>query len=149
MDTTLVTVTLLSMAMAASLSVIVWRMLRDERHRSDARVLALTKMARASDLAPRASDFDLPIREGTVVASTPMFVEPEQSSPWGHRFAVMAGLGLVVASVILFSLASNGRTAARAPLPGNAAAAAQPGPSLALAYGKAAKAAELNPVPLG
>ena len=31
MDTTLVTVTLLSMAMAATLSVIVWRMLRLER----------------------------------------------------------------------------------------------------------------------
>ena len=34
MDSTLVTVTLLSMAMAVSLSVIVWRMLRDERQRS-------------------------------------------------------------------------------------------------------------------
>jgi len=48
MDTTLVTVSLLSMAMAASLSVIVWRMLRDERHRSDARVVALTTMAAPS-----------------------------------------------------------------------------------------------------
>jgi len=138
MDTTLVTVTLLSMAMAASLSIIVWRMLRDERHRSDARVVALTKMARASDLAPRASDFDLPIREGPVVASTPMFVEPERSSPWGHRVAVMAGLGLVVASVILFSLASNGRTVARrGPAPANAAAAAQPGANPAPSAGLA------------
>jgi hypothetical protein len=170
MDTTLVTVTLLSMAMAASLSVIVWRMLRDERHRSDARVVALTTMAappanpdraepielplheraergaqgpprgvsaggthklddapRASDLAPRASVFDLPIHEGAA-ASTPMFVEPERSSPWGHRFAVMAGLCLVVASVILFSLASNGTTSAgRAAAPANAATAARPG----------------------
>ena len=56
MDTTLVTVTLLSMAMAASLSVIVWRMLRDERKRSEARVLALTAAAaRPSSAAPRAA----------------------------------------------------------------------------------------------
>ena len=45
MDTTLVGVTLLSMMMAASLSVIVWRMLRDERQRSEARVIALSRMA--------------------------------------------------------------------------------------------------------
>lgn len=56
MDTTLVTVTLLSMAMAASLSVIVWRMLRDERRRSEARVVALTAMAaRPSNPAARAN----------------------------------------------------------------------------------------------
>src|SRR5262249_14492705 len=45
MDTTLVTVTLLSMGMAGALSVIVWRLLRDERQRSDARVAALTALA--------------------------------------------------------------------------------------------------------
>jgi hypothetical protein len=50
MDTTLVTVTLLSMAMAASLSVIVWRMLRDERQRTEARVVALTTKARGLDV---------------------------------------------------------------------------------------------------
>jgi hypothetical protein len=50
MDTTLVTVTVLSMGMAAALSVIVWRLLREERRRSDARVAAL----KASALAPAA-----------------------------------------------------------------------------------------------
>ena len=178
MDTSLVTVTLLSMAMAASLSVIVWRMLRDERHRSDARVVALTTMAapsatrdrahpielplreraerglqgpprgvsaggthdlndapRISNIDPRSSNLDLPIREGAA-ASTRMFVEPERSSPWGHRVAVMAGRGLVIASVILFARASNGRTAARrTPAPANTAAAAQPGANPAPAIG--------------
>ena len=142
MDTTLVTVTLLSMAMAASLSLIVWRMLRDERQRSEARVIALTTRARASHIAPHASDFDLPLRERAErglrgpAASTPMFVEPERSSPWGHRFAVMVGLGLVIASVILFSLTSNARTATRrAPAPGDVAAGqpgANPAPSVGL-----------------
>ena len=128
------------MAMAASLSVIVWRMLRDERHRSDARVVALTTMAAPPANPDRAEPIELPLHEraerGSPAASTPMFVEPERSSPWSHRFAVMAGLALVVASVILFSLASNGTTAAgRAPAPANAGTAAQPGANPAAAPG--------------
>ena len=113
--------------MAASLSVIVWRMLRDERHRSEARVLALTAKARTaepaahtSSSAPRAShlaprDHDLPLREAPASASvqgTAMFVERKVASPWGPRFAVMTGLGLVVASAILFALTSTGKAAA-------------------------------------
>lgn len=158
MDTTLVTVTLLSMGMAGALSVIVWRLLRDERHRSDARVAALTALASrpehvqrgeavrpertkrveaarveridgsrpaaqidmppqvARDRAP--GDFDLPIRPepgvSSVVAGTAMFVDRPQESPWRHRFVVMAALGLVIASVVLFSLAASARSAARA-----------------------------------
>jgi hypothetical protein len=133
------------MAMAASLSVIVWRMLRDERRRSEARVVALTTMAaapaprtsapaprastpapRASHLAPRVPDLELEIRQAPVPAAV-MFAEREAASPWGHRVAVMAGLGLVVASAILFSLTAGGRTGARrAAAPGAAAATAQP-----------------------
>src|SRR5688572_6830532 len=138
MDTTLVTVTLLSMGMAASLSVIVWRMLRVERERSEARVVALTSMARhaTGDPRPRTPDHghatrdlvlrEAPASEAASVSATPMFAEPEVSSPWGRRFAVMAGLGLVVASVILFALTATGGTggASRAA----DAAAAQPGP---------------------
>ena len=168
MDTTLVTVTLLSMAMAASLSVIVWRMLRVERERSEARIVALTSMAarpanhapraatpslRVSTPAPRVSaptpraahveprdveprDLDLEIRqtpESGNVSATPMFAEREVSSPWGGRLAVMAGLGLIVASVILFSLTAAGRStgenrAGAAPTP-----AAQPAPNAVVA----------------
>jgi len=137
MDTTLVTVTLLSMAMAAALSVIVWRMLRDERQRSEARVLALTAAARPPSAAPRAgrveprtAHLDLTIRETPAPAgpaAAAMFVERHVESPWGHRFAVMGGLGLVAASVILFSLMQNDRNAARRG-PGAASAAAAPQP---------------------
>ena len=52
MDTTLVTVTLLSLGMAAALSVIVWRMLRDEKHRSEARIAALALLASRQASAP-------------------------------------------------------------------------------------------------
>ena len=116
MDTTLVTVTLLSMAMAASLSVIVWRMLRDERHRSEARVVALTAKAGTRDQGPGTRDQgqgtrDLILRESPV-RSGALFAEREGSSPWGTRFVVMAGLGLVVASVILLALTATGKAAA-------------------------------------
>jgi hypothetical protein len=111
--------------MAASL---VWRMLRDERQRSEARVVALTAKARPA--APsRPVRIDLPIREDAVPASlssTALFAERESHSPWGHRAAVMAGLGLVLASVVLVALAAGGRNRdLRAQAPA-AATAAQP-----------------------
>ena len=127
MDTTLVIVTLLSMGMAGALSVIVWRMLRDERERSDARVAALASLA-AGSAAPPARQAtphdDLPIRPPAAprrVASPPqqqrvgdLFVEHvEEESPWRNRFVVMAALGLVLASVVLFTLAAKGRVTPR------------------------------------
>ena len=111
MDTTLVGVTLLSLGMAAALSVIVWRMLRDERARSEARVAVLASMAAAPAAAARAQD--LPLRQAPPTVGA-LFAEPERTSPWGTRAAVMAALGLVMASVVLFSLAAGGtRTSAR------------------------------------
>ena len=141
MDTTLVGVTLLSMMMAASLSVIVWRMLRDERQRSEARVIALSRMAGAQrptvpahtpahrDAAvkdERATPVELPLHAAPVVTSTNLFTEPVQESPWAHRVAVMAGLALVVASVILFALTATDRKAAARGVQQPAASAAAP-----------------------
>ena len=131
------------MAMAASLSVIVWRVLRVERERSEARVIALTAKARVwnpeprpahreprpSNSEPRTTNLDLHIREAVEtasVAASPIFAEREVNSPWGRRAAVMAGLGLVVASVILFALTATGKNAR--PTRAATAAAAQPGP---------------------
>jgi hypothetical protein len=171
MDTTLVTVTLLSMGMAGALSVIVWRLLRDERQRSDARVAALTTLAASPERAPRvepagperaerverarverarpqvavhppvhrdrtALDLDLPIRPAPpmsrVVAETEMFVDRPNESPWRTRLVVIAALGLVIASVVLFSLAASARAAARArALHSAPAAAAQNRPASA------------------
>jgi len=120
MDTTLVGVTLLSLAMAAALSVIVWRMLRDERARSEARITALTALAAPP---PARETRDLPLRQAPATVGA-MFTEPEQASPWGQRFAVMGALGLIAASVVLFALAASGtKTSARS---ATQAAAAQP-----------------------
>jgi hypothetical protein len=143
MDTTLVTVTVLSMGMAAALSAIVWRMLRLERHRSNARVVALTAAVR--DRTPHTRrEVDLPIRPAFTEASAgrhgvadtstagnqtpaaPMFVEHEQASPWGARVAVMAAVALAGASFVLFSLAARAQSSARRAAPATAAAYSAP-----------------------
>jgi hypothetical protein len=128
MDTTLVTVTILSMGMAAALSVIVWRLLRDERRRSDARVAALAAAAAApvasafpprrdaprTDLADalakagRRHDDELPLHEQPVTSGA-MFVTAPEPTPWWNRLAVMAGVALVITSAVLFGLAAKDR----------------------------------------
>jgi hypothetical protein len=134
MDTTLIGVTLLSMTMAGALSVIVWRMLRIERRRSDARVMALAELAANEPAAhivhqPRATHRETPrdrvtptparavpqaqdqtLHETPIAAGT-MFAERERSaSPWGTRLAVMSALGLVIAAIVLFGLAARERS---------------------------------------
>jgi len=79
-------------------------------------------------------DLDLPIRPAQpvsrVVAETEIFVDRPQESPWRHRLVVMAALGLVIASVVLFSLAASARASARArALQAAPAAAAQNTPA--------------------
>ena len=118
MDATLVTVTVLSMSMAATLSAIVWRMLRLERQRSNARVAALANAALGRTpqepadpgQALRPDNEELQLAPGSG-GDTGMFVERPHDSPWGARFAVMAALALVVASAVLFSLAAHARAA--------------------------------------
>ena len=119
MDTTLVIVTVLSMGMASALSAIVWRMLRVERQRSNARVAALAALAveASSKDRPARGEHDLPMREEPPrsVAIPGMFVENEHRSPWGVRFAVMTSMALVVSSIVLFSLAARAPRAATRP----------------------------------
>jgi hypothetical protein len=130
MDTTLVGVTLVSMAMALALSIVVWRLLRDERRRSEARVAALTEMtARASDGPPSgrplvvrtatpavdvgklqtARPLDLPLNDRPTQAGS-LFTAPERTSPWGGRLAVMGMLALAGAALVLMALTVRTRT---------------------------------------
>src|SRR6516164_3774481 len=98
MDATLVTVTVLSMTMAAALSAIVWRMLRLERQRSNARVASLAAVALRPEQPARAVDQDLllapqaaggPALDPRSPSAAGMFVAREPESPWGARFVVM------------------------------------------------------------
>lgn len=143
MDILLISVTALSLLMAAGMAIVVMKLLRDERRRSDARVTALTELT-ADDLrtAPVADlPADLPLK--AAVAVTPeagpapevrrkpdrrseppvhekraaavshddfrldapappatdvrrLFDEPERSSPWSGRLAIIAAIVAVV-----------------------------------------------------
>ena len=138
MDTTLITVTLLSMGMAGVLSIIVWRMLRDERQRSDARVQALAALSShpvtpapspspvlpVSPVKPPAADIDLPLRTGPPPVTAPLFAVHRRDSPWPRRAGIMACLALAVASAVLMSLTLRDRAAAASRhRPGDATAA--------------------------
>jgi hypothetical protein len=146
MDTLLISVTALSLLMAAAMAIVVMKLLRDERRRSDARVTALTEMA--SDDVPAAAAVaagaDLPLK--AAVRMTPqarpmpdvrpkpdrrvepellpkpsaaaihddlrlapeaaapldatdvrsLFDEPQRSSPWAGRLAIIAAIVAVV-----------------------------------------------------
>jgi hypothetical protein len=165
MDSTLIGVTLLSMTMAGALSVIVWRMLRVERRRSDARVVALAELAAHEPPDPVAPHHrrtthgegapqreraappparvaapapDLTLRE-TPGAPATMFAPHEpSSSPWGTRIAVMSGLGLAMAALVLLGLTAREHTAESTRRPG-----AQPAAAAAPAAAPAAAGLEL------
>ena len=155
MDTVLLAVTILSLAMALALAFLVTRLIREERARSEARVNALSTMAAAELTAPppaarvaaptphvaatrRVDDLDLfPTAAPPAYAdSTPaeavsgvshLFEEPEAASPWGRRFAVIGVFAAVVVA-IAFALASvhDGVTASPATAAGGQQPAAQP-----------------------
>jgi hypothetical protein len=107
---------LLSMAMSLSLSIVVWRMVRDDRRRSEARVQALT------DLAVR------PELHAASAAPTLSFAPPEQSSEWGTRAAIMACMALALTTFVLMAMTSRTRAAIAASSATQSAASAAPAP---------------------
>ena len=145
MDTVLVVVTLVSLALAGAMSVVVAKMLRQERRRSDARVAALLELAaEAEAMQPRAVTpapkpaaarrvasapgrdpgggggravalDEMEIRPAGDVVGQEMFLEARRSSPWGRRLAVIGVLAAIGAGVLL--LAGRG-----APAPGDSPA---------------------------
>jgi hypothetical protein len=130
MDTILIVITALAVAMAAGLAVIVATMLRNERARHAARVEALSTLAGEPggvqfNPAPPAfearrsatgsgqieeplvmrepamrADNELEIRPGVVGVSN-LFAEPEPASPWGRRFVVIGGFAAIILAIAL------------------------------------------------
>jgi hypothetical protein len=125
MDTLLIVVTGLSVATAISMGLLVMKLLRDERRRSDARVAALLDMAAEPServerpaipiarptaravahersvwrsVQPVAREVDLDLRPSGVsgVDVGSLFTKPEQSSPWLARMGVAAGLAVAI-----------------------------------------------------
>ena len=136
MDTILMVVTALSLAMVTTMTVVVITLLRQERARSEARVAVLSAMSadpvssrrEASPLPirrtvepmlaqpPRTArsplaDFDLRPADHAVTGVSELFVQAEPRSPWGRRAAVAGALAATVL-VIGFAAASASRPAA-------------------------------------
>lgn len=141
MDTLLVVVTALALTAASTMAIVAARVWREERRRSDARVAALAFMA-DSDATPPAprrpatpaqGDLELPLHgtringpEATgAVPAAPrevagvgtLFMEPEHTSPWSRRLAVIGSLAAVVLVIGIAAASWTARTQdERAPL---------------------------------
>ena len=117
MDTLLVAVTGLSLTMALGMGVVVARLLREERRRSNARVEALLAMAAEPprSTSPVARDtehvahgtphvarglpLDLDLRPANARSERNLFAQPSPSSAWGARAAVAAALVVIVGGI--------------------------------------------------
>jgi len=89
MDTILVVITGLALAIAAAMGVILVRTLRLERRRSDARVALLEELAAARPVSARA------------VAGPEIFEEHDEPSAWPRRFAVIGVLAALLCGVFI------------------------------------------------
>jgi hypothetical protein len=121
METLLLTITLLSSAAAVGAGLLSWRVMRQERLRSEARIAALAADIEADEgETPAAAEF--PVREQTVDVHGGLFSAPRSEST-GGRFAAAAAAGaLVVATIVSGLVLSSGDEPARQP------AGAEPAP---------------------
>jgi hypothetical protein len=146
MDTILMTVTVLSLAMVAGMGALLARMLRDERRRSDARVELLTQLA--TEGAPRrvrpetspVAELELRPTAPVSVPVSDLFHEHERPNTFPRRLAVAGAMAAVVGIVVIgwnFS-------AAKAPIPAHSVAStAAPQPLELLSLGHTAEAGSL------
>jgi hypothetical protein len=139
----LIVLTSLLIAIAGALSVVIARLLREDRQRSDARVAALAMMAGAAepDSDPEFGSEPVPAwrdraepaagrgfaeqgaaeplsgwgsRSADADDAPALFAPPAPESPWARRFAVIGTLSAVFAAVLL-SATYGGRHTARGP----------------------------------
>jgi hypothetical protein len=136
MESVLIVITLVSLSMTIALAVILVRLVRDERRRSDARVAVLREMAeaaverqategvqpsaisyelsatrRSTDALPLPADLDLDYASDDTRSGAELFIRPEPSTAWPRRVAVVGILTLLVAAA---GLAVRSRSAAPA-----------------------------------
>lgn len=138
MDTLMMVVTGLSLAMAIGMGLVVAKLVREERQRSDARVAALAEMAAepAPHVQPsadvrrpvvaarrartvRLDELEIRPANATVTGVAELFTARQAPSVWGGRLAVVGALAIVAAAVA-FGIKSLG---VRGDAPASAAAA--------------------------
>lgn len=139
MDTLLTAVAAVSLAIAAGMGVLLAKLIREERRRSEARVMALTEMSAERVAAPAlrqkvatagpawAGDATLRRPAPASAGGPGLFAEPERPSPWGARFAVIGALAAIVVVVGIVVASRTDRGPAEAASTG-APAIAQPAP---------------------
>jgi hypothetical protein len=142
MDTVLMAVTALSLGMAVAMAIVVAKLVRGERARSEARVAALGAMSadpvidsplprpaavpqRHLGVAPEGSQSrsghaarfdDLEIRpsETPVSGVSTLFAETDHASPWGRRFAVIVSVAAVLLVIGFAAMSGKARRSASA-----------------------------------
>ena len=99
MESVLIVVTLVSLALTIALAVVLARLMRDERRRSEARAAVLREMAdavaREQLLEEPGDELDLPL-VADVQPAGDLFVHREPGSAWPRRVAVAAALASLV-----------------------------------------------------
>jgi hypothetical protein len=96
MDVLLIGIAALSLILTIGMGLILFKMLNDERQRSDARVAA--RAAAASSIAlPIATPLEEHVVPGQVPSRNDLFVASDAASPWPRRAALAAGLAVIVA----------------------------------------------------
>jgi hypothetical protein len=95
MDVLLIGIAALALILAIGMGLLLFKVLSDERQRSDARVAALAAAASTVDLplASQADDFTL---SDHAVSRSDLFVTADEGSPWPRRAAVAAVLAVAV-----------------------------------------------------
>src|SRR5438874_9085566 len=104
MDVTLILVTLLSLALAAVMTVLAWRLAREQRRRSDARVAELAAEIHGG------RDRDLPLHHvAPVVTSHNLFdAAAGQAAPPSRRTAVIVGaVAIAGCAALVWSFSSH------------------------------------------
>jgi hypothetical protein len=113
MDLVLVGMTAISLVLAIGMGVVLFRIWREERLRSEARVVLLSQAAAQAEATLRTHLSDAPASalqlRADADAPAELFVVPETPSPWGERLAIAGAIAVVVA-VAGFAL-SSGRSA--------------------------------------
>jgi hypothetical protein len=110
MESVLIVITLGSLALTIALAVVLARLMRDERRRSEARAAVLREMAdavaREQLLEEPGDELDLPLVTD-VQPTGDLFVHREPGSAWPRRVAVAATLALLVTVAALAFRSAN------------------------------------------
>ena len=98
MDVVLVSIAGLSLFLAIAMGVILFKVLRDDRQRADARIAALAVAAAALEPPAIARDVEIaPARLPVAVPSGELFAVAPEPSPWARRLGVAAAFAAVIA----------------------------------------------------